>query len=353
MKHTDDKFIPVLNGWYQTLLQSDKKNNENQDRQKVLKKWVQLYGGEIGKIRKAYTEDRVNLNFSLVQHAKANFAYLLSFHLPNFARMFRFLQRLDSYTHIGAEFKNQDLNIFDIGCGTGAFAQAFQFYFKRTQAITIDPNKTFLHMAKSVLENSFPDNVPPTTLQLNAHDLDFTSTKNTTVLLIGNLINQIQFPAKRYDQFLHNIEKLVKKPSVIMFVEPAIEKTAKDMMKLRNYLTQKGFIPLYPCTQAHHCPLTGTRDRCYSDYSLISMEPMRFLDLQTGMMRKLLSTSAYCFVSPEFKLRKALPKDASVLVGQPISRGKKVSLLCTSEGTIEREENEKKLKLRGERKIIS
>lgn len=345
-----ESFSSILNGWYQTLLINDKRDNSHLESEIVLKKWVSLYGAEVLKIRKAYTEERSNIDFSLVQHAKSTFAYLLAFHLPNFSRMYRFLERLDKSTHLKSSLDKQNVQIYDIGCGTGAFAQAFQFYFRKNQNLTlVDPNKNFLHIAKSILELSFPKIQNLKTIQCKAHELEFNSSKMPTVLLIGNVLNQIKMPRANFELFLRKLTELVKNPSLIMMVEPATEKSAKDMMALRNNLVEQGFLPLYPCPHSQICPLTDTRDRCYSDFALPWLEPMRIIDLKTGLKRQILSGATYCFASPSFPLNLQKKEKIAVLVGQPLSKGKKIALLCTEKGIIDRKNNEKKLRLRGER----
>ena len=139
---------------------------------------------------------------------------------------------------------------------------------------------------------------------------------------------------------------------MLFIVEPATEDSAIDMMRLRDQLVAAGFVPLYPCPHAKPCPLLGTRDRCYSDFPLLAIPEMKWLDEQTGVKRHVFSAAAYCFASPSVAEALQTAPISATLVGKPVVQDKKVGMLCTPLGTIERKPLGDSKKMRGEKTTL-
>jgi len=276
---------------------------------------------------------------------------MLGFHLPNFSRAYRFLERVERGAAISTYLKEHPCHIYDIGSGTGAFAQGFQTIFPNTHPIhVVEPNKHLLKLAVDLLRNTpgiAPSAVQP--IQCRAHEIRMPNhTEETSLFLLGNVLNQIQNPRKKYLQFLDKLGEQVVRNSIIFIMEPATEAPSTEMMQVRNQLVAKGFIPLYPCPHTQTCPLTGTRDRCYSDFPLLPIPEMHWLDAQLGIKRHVFSASAYCLASPSVAARLQRKTPMPTLVGKPVVQDKKVALLCTPVGTIERKACDTSKKMRGE-----
>ncbi len=346
------KIEPAVTSWYQTLLSLDKKLRKNPVRTKVLRQWMAFYGNEIKDLRLIYTKGRDQLDFSLLQHARTAFAYMLGFHLPNFARVYRLIERVERTYGLQAYLEKQTCHLYDIGCGTGAFAHAFLTIFplKKARVSLLDPNRHLLKLAMDVMKSTGAESKA---IQCKAHELRMPQgSEETSLFLFGNVLNQIQNPEKRYTAFIDQLLMQVKRNAMVFIIEPATEDSAIAMMRLRDQLVGGGFVPLYPCPHSMPCPLLGTRDRCYSDFPLLAIPEMKWLDEQTGVKRHVFSAAAYCFASPSVAQALQVVPAIPVLVGKPIVQDKKVGMLCTPAGTIERKPLSGSKKMRGEKTIL-
>ncbi len=343
---------PAVTSWYQTLLSHDKKKHKNPVRAKVFRQWLSIYGNEIKGLRLTYTRSRDQIDYSLLQHARSAFAYMLGFHLPNFARVYRLLERVNRTHNLHAYLEKQACHLYDIGCGTGAFAHAFltAFPLKKPQVSLLDPNRHLLKLATDMVKSTGADCKP---IQCKAHELRMPQgLAETSIFLLGNVLNQIQKPEKRYEAFIDRLLQQVNRNSLLFILEPATEDSAVDMMRLRNELVAGGFVSLYPCPHAMPCPLLGTRDRCYSDFPLLQIPEMKWLDEQTGVKRHVFSAAAYCFASPSVAQALQVAPPLPVLIGKPLVQETKVGMLCMPTGTVERKALGGSKKMRGEKTTL-
>jgi len=311
---------------------------------------------------KTFTSEREQLNAKTLTGKKEAVAYLLGFHLSNSARIIHTFNAASKRWNIKDFIGNQEqVRIIDLGCGSGAMAQANVCFVKsahnedaKIQVQLVDGSSHLLDAAVSGL------NKIDQKASVRAHKGDlaglivdkYVSDKNPfTFINLGYVWNEIvknrsarQKISKLFSAVIRN-----ETESLITVIEPGSQDQSRAAMELREELIEQGFMPLYPCPHSNSCPLLEmSRDWCYSEITWAHPPVQKFIDSQIGVERTVLAASAFLFASPALmKKLKPLAKDLEIVVGRPTrpspsdSRnpsdrsnfGKKADyLLCTKEG---------------------
>lgn len=296
----------------------------------------------------SFTTNRDRLSEYLRDPAKSTAAYLLGFHLPNMIRTMKTWQRLEERGNLQEIFQDQSfegkVQIIDLGCGTGAIAQAtaltlreFGFHKDRIKAIGYDRNGRFLDAFRYGFRDILPSaNVSaskldfikfsPAKLQIEKDDL--------TILTLGYTWNEMVHNKAIAKKMLSLIQKVLTSTRGLLFLlEPANQTPARQVMELRDTLTSAGQI-LYPCQGSFSCPmLLKNKDWCYSEFDWKPPRTITFLDKRLGIDRHRLKTSALIASSQHLSQTYGSSSHKSTVVGRPLNKlGKPELLLCNEKG---------------------
>jgi hypothetical protein len=292
-----------------------------------------------------FNNQRDELTPKLLNTREAITAYLLGFHLPNTARALGLLESAFERDPAGFYPLRQatELDIIDLGCGTGAMGQAALFFLdkkgllpEKTTVHLYDPIKLLLDTASFGLKAIKPDQsiqICRTTLE----SLKASFFKNTRpkVILLGYVYNEISRNQKALAFLSDLFQKLAKEsaPVYLVFGEPAKKHPSRNLSRLRDYLYEQSYRPLYPCpASVEVCPLSQSgRDWCFSELDWRVPQLQRKVDEHTGMKRGGLTVSGMVFFlgNRESSAESNIP----VVIGRPKEEdGSFTYLLCTGTG---------------------
>jgi len=202
-------------------------------------------------------------------------AYLLYFFAANWAKMTDILQQTARHLPILPSYR-----LLDLGSGPGSMSLAaidgLQNHLKATHAPAatvhldwVDQSRSALADAQGLSRQLFTDQTitsrllvdrasPRTFLQLGKDPYD--------LIILGDMLNELDMPA-RFDLVERCLTSKLAPHGSLIVVEPALQKTARDLQHLRDRLVKE--IPttriLAPCLRQGLCPLNhyNRRDWCH------------------------------------------------------------------------------------------
>lgn len=301
-------------------------------------------------LREVFTEDRELIDYRLLNKKENVLSYVLAFHLPNAHRILKTLERLEQkWGELKKMTSKTSLNVWDLGCGSGAFthalmdtyARAFEqsrAYMYDTNSVLLDVSKTFLSRLKIQNIRSFPRKV---SLQdLNTQPKLFEDSLHIVGLsYVWNEVYKNRNAQKKVFELLRHFEKN-KAHALVFLMEPGQEDPSRKAMEFRDQLVEEQWTPLYPCPHQKSCPmLKRSKDWCYSEFSAEALpKDVEAIDGLLGVNRSIFASSAYVFASSAFFESLSKKRQKSIVVGRPLDKkeGAFSYLLCKPEGVLEK-----------------
>ncbi len=351
----------VTKAWKETILAVGKfpKGTEiaSSTDDALLKTLAHSERGAIASLWKTFTSDRDTLTAKTLSDKKNSAAYLLGFHLPNIARVMHGINATCRRSAIKPALENyKKATIVDLGCGSGAMAQASLWFLRSLKnpisAIDIrlvDSSAPLLETAKLLLTKTFDG------AQVRTHrgkldgllvskylpDPDALGIYNFGYVW-NELANNPRAKGKVFDLFKSLINK--DTASLIIVVEPGSQDQSRSAMVLRDRLVDLGFHTLYPCPNNRPCPmLERSRDWCYSEVTWQPPMIQKLIDRHIGIERTVLAASCYVFASPRLaKQLTARTIKMEVVVGRPVKgakgqmKSKEIEYLTCSESGLKK-----------------
>lgn len=303
----------------------------------------------------SYNSDREAIGKLPTTSARILMPYLLGFHLPNAARTYGTIARVELSQSL-QKFKT--LHVIDLGCGTGAMSAPWLLeYAKALPTATlhywpIDRSPYFIDLACKGAQLIKTDiNLQPQKMDLknlaqlqSLRKLIQVIKPNELIQInIGYLLNELHNP-QPLGEFINELLS-ADRPVLVHLLEAARENEARLALELREFLVENGAQVLYPCPKSLTCPLTG-KNWCFSEFNFQAPKELQIVEKQLNLHRRQVGASSYVFTSPNLA-RQFDHQRKQVFVGLPkLQSGQHVSLVC--DGThITREKPQFKLR-RGE-----
>ena len=330
----------LLEDWRETLLELAKLprgvNPKDNTREDLLYAIVKGEARAAHDLWEVFTQDRGELTRRMLGTKRLAVAYLLGFHLPNAARAWLGLERAAHRYTLPALFADPSTRLIwrDLGCGTGAAAQAVARFAldlgltqDRLELELFDNTGVLLDAARALFRHATPS-ARITTYKLPLEALDLARlTKSTgdtvTGYSLGYVWNELERNPAARTKLLKLFENAAAEHSLLLLLEPANQAIARSTMALRDQLVQLGYTPLYPCPRPTPCPMLQlSRDWCYSEGEWLRPREMTLLDRSLGTDRSRLSGGLYVFASASLTAR-LTPSAAHrpVVVGRPERTG--------------------------------
>lgn len=347
----------VIHSWQETVIHFCKfsKGTEVQKEtpEKLVQAAINFEKKNLKEIWVNFTQSRKNINSNMLTTRDKSNAYLLGFHLGNVARIQYLISRAEKFTpFVNTINEYQSIDVFDLGCGSGAMSVGVLQFLKQNLKrqiplnIKLADNSSYLLSIAEYTLNAFK--MPNLTVRKFKGPLDdLNISKNTPesqslgLYTLGYIWNELSHDKNGKNKIVNLIECIVEKKheALIFIVEPANEFQSKNAMHLRNDLIDLGFQVLYPCSHQKQCPLLETdKDWCYSEMGWKKPEIQSKIDKIMGVERDVMALSGYVFASPAFvkKHKWKLSQNEEVIVGRPITSNKGGSkaqyILCGKEG---------------------
>ena len=336
----------------------------------------------IAEIWRSYNCDRESLSGFNFNTPKYSFSYLVGFHLPNVARFKVVFDRMIPRINPEEFLKYDTVNIWDIGCGSGACSSSFidsfldlldRYKYKgsslKFKVHLVDRASHFLTIAQDLI-SSYLD-----TINLNGYSYnieysistyrssiesftprsDFISSKDNelNVYIAGYVYNEISQKQKGSAQF----EKLVKKmagsgSSLLFLLDPANQTPSKNLTSFKDRITNYGFYTLYPCSfESKCCPLLDKKDWCFTEAYFKKDRLTQLVDNSLKTQRSKINTCSFILTNNSNFINKEL-KSPVTLIGKPIIKADRTQshiqyLLCDGKGVFKKEDDKSSL-LKGE-----
>lgn len=343
----------LVNDWRSTL--RDFITQQLNVKQFHLMKHLGLERDKIRELWLIFSQDRQDLAKGLLNSPRLVSLYLTAFHLPNLARGFFYFQRFKS-RYSGGSFRKlfNRARIIDIGCGTGAMAQALTHHLiqdgfqpEELYVNLIDQSRNLTKTASTIVERTAGERAAVRVVRQTIERIDparlignssLESQQEINIVSLGYVWNELDFNPRAQDTLKKIFSLLLERNSLITITEPAKQKHSRQAMFLRGALIDQGFQVLYPCTQQGSCPLLSLkRDWCFSEFHWKRPAEQEIIDRAIGLKRNRLQASVFFLASPQLaqSLGKNSARNSSVIVGRPQvgSSGRMIQyLLCSKAG---------------------
>ena len=293
---------------------------------------VHFFAMGAAELSDAFTSGRRELPKNYFNRKEARSAYLLYFTLTNFAKI---LKCLHECARVSA-FNSSDLDILDVGCGPGTAALACSSFFaNRPLSITgVDQNREILKDASALFSmiggphHSFltiNEEIRPASIGQRLKG------KRFDIIIAANVLNEVGGVKEQLRLCQTMLDDYLKDNGVVIVVDPALQKTTRALMEVRDLLNAQ---ILAPCLHQDPCPMRAQnrRDWCHFYLEWKCPEIIRKVDRLLEIRHDYLKM-AYLILKkstpPSSPLQKGSKIDLWRVVSSPLrSKGKCEFVLC-------------------------
>lgn len=217
-------------------------------------------------------------------------AYLLYYTTCN---LLKINYPLDELARSGFFDRHQELNVLDIGSGTGTMILGASLWLhehypqNRSHFTAWDQSD----QALKILEG-FYKKFGWNDLTVIRTDLEHGNFSNEKYELItgGNVINELTEQGEAH--FIEILERNLLPEGFVILIEPALRDSSRRLLQLRDRLIQKGWFVYAPCFTFKSCPaLVDAGDWCHHDIRWERPAFIAVIDEMIGHIRKSLKFS--------------------------------------------------------------
>lgn len=212
-------------------------------------------------------------------------AYLLYYTTCNLLKIYHPLNEL---ARSGFFDRHQQLDVLDIGCGTGTMILGASLWLhehypqNRSHFTAWDQSdqalKTFERFYKKFGWNDL------TVVHTDLEHGDFSNGKYD-LITGGNVINELT--AKGEGHFIEILERNLSPDGFVILIEPALRESSRRLLQLRDRLLQKGWFVYAPCFTFKSCPaLADEEDWCHHNLGWERPAFITVIDEMIGHIRK-------------------------------------------------------------------
>ena len=241
-----------------------------------------------------FTKNRDNINPRYFNKKETRYAYFFYFHISTMMR---------AYTVIGEMFKRgiwpQKANTFmDLGCGSGGSLWALGMYAKQNnipinEVYGLDHNLHILKDAKKLWSRfiqKFDIKAPEmTTYKQDLMNIQKLETPHfyhkVDMVFCSNVLNEFSQMSEvsKLTLFKTIALHVLKKDGMLVIIEPALSKTARNLMEMRDlFLENIAAEAPIPCGHESSCPmLKNPKDWCH--FEIVWEPPMMRKKIENSM----------------------------------------------------------------------
>lgn len=292
---------------------------------------IRFFSEGAAALSEAFTSERSTLPKNYLNKKEYRSAYLMYFTLTNAAKVWYCLERAKQ------SLPNRGLNILDVGCGPATAALACSAFFsdRPLTIVGVDQNKSILKDGYGLWNRMKPPANHKLTLTPTLSDRrerKFTREK-FDLAIAANVLSE------QPEQQLQMATALLEQAKVVILIEPALQKTTRELMKLRDELLhrQTGTV-LAPCLHQQDCPMLkfNNRDWCHFYINWQCPKLIRDVDHFIGNKHDYLKM-AYMIFSGGVAATTQKPKNRwRVVSSQLKSKGKTEWNLCGDDGRLQK-----------------
>lgn len=300
------------------------------------KKDLLFFARGAGALSNAFTIGRGTLPKNYFNLKEYRAGYILYFTITNYLKALFCLNEVkDLFGKAGV------IRILDIGCGPGTASLAAIDFFegKKIEIVGVDQNRHILRDAREIVE-ACSRGVKETPTFAGMTRWDWNAQRSSCSLFDVIFLSNITGELKGIDERVRMINGLFSRSlssgGIIIIIEPALQKTTRDLMHLRDVLLEKiaELRVVSPCTHNDPCPMlrSNKRDWCHMYLDWERPKIIEDVDRLIGNRKDYLKFS-YLIITNRGS--RAASRESRVVSSPLISRGKTELLLC-GDGLIKR-----------------
>lgn len=276
---------------------------------------------------------------------EARDAYLVYFTTTN---LLKAVPPLREFFGFGGIKMPAQLNVLDLGCGTGAAAWGLLAFLDEissavplslTFADIVKENLAICRKFLSHFEKGKRIYVSYTHTDLSGSSLTFESlTENSPYQLIMMMNTLNELSEENDGTLLQSLLGMLDTNGAIVIIEPASREESRRLLRFRDKAVGKGATVFSPCTHQLPCPaLVKEGDWCHTKIEWERPEFIKIIDEQIGNLRLSLKSSYIVLTKNGRTLATDLGQNGlSRIVSEVfIEKGRRRAYLCNEEGSNE------------------
>ena len=237
-------------------------------------------------------------------------SYLLYYWPVSFLQVYyAFESAEDSFASIVDE--QNSINILDLGSGPGpassALCDALTSINPRIKinVTLVDSSTKAVSLAARIIKSDYNNvSVNPVTFNFEKADLDFTDSFD--IIIMSHTLNELwkneKSPVDKRFEFIIKAGNLLKDKGILFLNEPAMLESSRNLISLRDRLTEKGYTILSPCCCTSNCPAlrSGSNQTCHAEIMWNPIEPVASIAELAGLDRESVKMT-YFILTRQFK----------------------------------------------------
>lgn len=298
---------------------------------------LHFFAPEVAKLSAAFTFERSERHANYFSTKEARSSYLLYFLMPNMLKVEWILKQ----QHMVDLFADEpEVRIADIGCGPCPGLLAAEQYWQehapqqKIKCMGMDQNGSSLKDGTALfkaLSNNRPESTITTKTATLAQTRKALGNDRFHILIVANVLNEMSDTQERYEFICKLIDQHLAPNGRLIIIEPALQRTTRDLMLLRDQLVTETKIAtvLAPCLHQALCPMRANnpRDWCHTYVNWERPQVIADLDMLIGNKKDYLKMS-YMVMKPVANAIN-LAKNVWRVVSAPMkSKGKLEILFC-------------------------
>ncbi|MBB5218946.1 methyltransferase domain-containing protein [Treponema rectale] len=237
--------------------------------------------GALLRLQRGLTGDRKLAGAGYMQENDLLGAYLLYYWPVTFLQVHHAFETAVLSNEISFE---NEVSVLDLGCGPGPAGISFcnelkKQGVKKIHVTLADYSSKAVSLAKKLYESAFPETdvcevIVDIEKKYNSIETVFNKKQGFDAIIISHALNELwktqEDACQKRQIFILNIKKILKNDGILFLMEPALLKTSRSLIELRNSLIKEGFSVVSPCPSSEECPVikAGENITCHGEYAL-------------------------------------------------------------------------------------
>jgi ribosomal protein RSM22 (predicted rRNA methylase) len=301
---------------------------------------------DVARLSRLLTRERDHLHHAYLRDPGLRRAYLSYFLPPNIAKIQVPLREL--CLHPANLLAKERLQVLDLGAGPGTAVLGIREFFRQRgngqylEFTAVDQVGENLKEAEALFREAGGGTDSRATLATVRSGIEAIAGRSGgpfDIIVLSNVLNEMFIREtdrimKRTELVRNIMERLLAADGSCIIIEPALQETSRDLLMVRDGLSDAGTTVYSPCLVQGHCPaLVNPRDWCHEDRPWDPPELVRELDEATGLRKDSLKFSYLILRRDSRSLADVCGPASYRVVSEPLaSKGKLEFYFCGEEG---------------------
>jgi ribosomal protein RSM22 (predicted rRNA methylase) len=302
--------------------------------------------GDVQRLSNLLTRDRGHLPAGYLEDPALRRAYVLYFLPANLSKIHTPLREL--FLHPKIFVSKERLRVLDLGAGPGTAVLGVLDFFARQERrptlefTAVDHVAENLREAENLFRKHRAEHGVNASLRTVKTDIERSGAHLTgefDIIILSNALNELfhgdgeRIP-KRIELLKSVLGRHLAPDGSAVIIEPALHKTSREMLMVRDGLLGEGSHVYSPCLRQGKCPaLVNPRDWCHEDVPWNPPEIVKEIDSRIGLRKDSLKFSYLVLRKKALSLADMYGGAAFRVVSEKlVSKGKIEFYICGEEG---------------------